>query len=287
MAATKAPLLLPTTAADLMRLPLALPLEVLNGGVFISRGQGLHPARVTDSFELIFVKEGVLSIQEAGRNFEIRGGDALILWPGRSHGGTAPYLPDLTFYWLHFRLRGLSAQSGGDGLEVPQHVTLARPDHLTNLFRRFLDDQETIGIDPLRSALLALLMLTEVAASSGPEAADGAATRLAGRADALIRTRFHESLSTASVARALHCNPDYLGRVFHKVYGLTLTEALHARRLKMAGRLLLESDKTVEAVAVSCGFRDTTYFRRLFKRHEGVSPRTYRQLYAQQHVITE
>ena len=99
-------------------------------------------------------------------------------------------------------------ESGGDNLEVPQHVTLARPDHLTNLFRRFLDDQGTIGIDPLRAALLALLMLTEVAASSGPEAADGAATRLAGRADALIRTRFHEPLSTSSVARALHCNPD-------------------------------------------------------------------------------
>lgn len=287
MAATKTPPLLPTTAPDVVRLPLALPLEVLNGGVFISRGQGLHPARVTDSFELIFVKEGVLSIQEAGHNFEIQGGDALILWPGRSHGGTAPYLPDLTFYWLHFRLTNFDARGGGDGLEVPQHVTLARPDHLTNLFRRFLDDQETIGIDPLRAALLALLMLTEVAASSGPEAADGAATRLAGRADALIRTRFHEPLSTSSVARALHCNPDYLGRVFHKTYGLTLTEALHGRRLKAASRLLLESDKTVAEVALSCGFSDATYFRRLFKRHEGVSPRVFRRLHAQQHVITE
>lgn len=271
-------------------LPLALPLEVLNGGVLISRGQGIHPERVIDSFELIFVKEGVLCVAEAGREFSVRGGDALILWPGRPHGGTAPYPPDLTFYWLHFRLKGSGTQSQTDGLEVPQHVTLARPDHLTSLFRRFLDDQETIGSigsDPLRASLLALLMLAEVAASSGPKTGGGAAARLAGRADTLIRTHFHEPLSTSSVARALHCNPDYLGRMFQKVYGLTLTEALHSRRLKMAGRLLLESDKTVEEIALSCGFRDATYFRRLFKRREGVSPRAFRQLYAQQHVITE
>ena len=275
-----------TSLADTVELSLPLPLEVSNGGVFISRGRGGHQGRVIDSFELIFVREGVLAIQEAGRDFEVRAGDALILWPGRPHHGTAPYPPDLSFYWLHFRVTGCGAREAA-GLNVPQHVTLARPDHLTSLFRRFLDDQESGNMEPLAASLLALLMLCEVAASSGPKAEDGAAVRLAGRADALIRTRFHEPLSTSSVARTLRCNPDYLGRVFHKVYGCTLTEALHGRRLKVACRLLLESDETVEKVASSCGFRDATYFRRLFKRREGVSPRAFRQLYAKQHVNTE
>ncbi len=142
-------------------------------------------------------------------------------------------------------------------------------------------------MEPLSASLLALLMLCEVAASSGPKAEDGAAVRLASRADALIRTHFHEALSTSSVACRLHCNPDYLGRVFQKVYGCTLTEALHGRRLKVACHLLLESDKTVQEVAMSCGFRDATYFRRLFKRREGISPRVFRQLYSKMHINTE
>lgn len=275
------------TVAETMKLPLSLPVEAANGGVFISRGLGNHQSRVIDTFELIFVKEGVLSICEAGRAFEVRGGDALLLWPHRHHHGTAPYPPDLTFYWLHFQLTGSSTQNAPAALVVPQHVTLARPDHLTSLFRRFLDDQESGHMEPLSASLLALLMLSEVAVSSGPKAEDVAAVRLASRADALIRTHFHEPLSTSSVARRLHCNPDYLGRVFQKVYGCTLTEALHGRRLKVACRLLLESDKTVEEVAVSCGFRDATYFRRLFKRREGISPRAFRQLYSKMHINTD
>ena len=271
----------------MMKLPLSLPLEVANGGVFISRGRGVHSGRIIDTFELIFVKEGVLSIQEAGHAFEVRGGDALILWPGRHHHGTAPYPPDLTFYWLHFQVKGSGTQDAAAALSIPQHVTLARPDHLTSLFHRFLDDQESGDMEPLSASLLALLMLSEVAASSGTKTGDGAAVRLAGRADALIRTHFHEPLSTSSLARKLHCNSDYLGRMFQKVYGCTLTEALHGRRLKVACRLLLESDKTVEEVAASCGFRDVTYFRRLFKRREGVSPRAFRQLYSKMHVNTE
>lgn len=278
--------LVTSPAGDTVKLGLTLPVEVANGGVFISRGQGVHSGRVIDTFELIFVKEGVLSICEAGRAFEVRGGDALILWPGRYHYGTAPYPPELTFYWLHFRVKGSGAGDAVGDLNVPQHVTLARPDHLTSLFRRFLDDQEGGSLEPSAS-LLALLMLCEVAASSGPKVEDGAAARLASRADALIRTHFHEPLSTSSVARSLHCNPDYLGRVFQKVYGCTLTDALHGRRLKVACRLLLESDKTVAEVAVSCGFRDATYFRRLFRRREGVSPRAFRQLYSKMHVNTE
>ena len=276
----------PTVTANALELGMSLPLEASNGGVFISRGQGRHPARIINTFELIFVKEGVLSIQEADHAFEVRGGDALILWPDRRHHGTAPYLPDLTFYWLHFQLlTGSGAQAGA--LNVPQHVTLERPDHLTSLFRRFLDDQEAGNMQPFSASLLVLLMLSEVAASSSPRAVGGAAARLAGRADALIRTHFHEPLSTSSVARTLRCNPDYLGRVFQNVYGCTLTDALHQRRLKFARRLLLEGDETVEQIAVSCGFRDVTYFRRLFKRREGVSPRAFRQLYSKMHVNTE
>ncbi len=286
MALTKPFAVSPTATANALELGVSLPLEASNGGVFISRGQGTHPTRIIDTFELIFVKEGVLSVQEAGRAFEVRGGDALILWPGRRHHGTAPYPPNLTFYWLHFQvLTGFDARAGP--LNVPQHVTLGRPDHLISLFRRFLDDQESRVVEPLSASLLVLLMLSEVAASSVPKAVGGAAARLAGRADALIRTHFHEPLSTSSVARTLCCNPDYLGRVFQNVYGCTLTDALHQRRLKFARRLLLEGDKTVEQIAVSCGFRDVTYFRRLFKRREGVTPRAFRQLYSKMHVNTE
>jgi len=178
----------------------------------------------------------------------------------------------------------------GDGmaLDILQHATVSRPDHLAELFRRFLDDQEAGRLQDVAADLLLSLMLCEVSDSDGAQTSiEKNAAVLAGRADAYIRTHFHASLSTSSLARELGCNPDYLGRVFRRVYGRTPTETIHWRRLRHARKLLLESDRNVEEISRTCGFEDVRYFRRLFKRHEGMAPLAFRRLYAQLHVNTE
>ena len=66
-----------------------LPVRAHNGGLFISRGRGMHAERVIDSFELIFVRQGSLSMHEDGHEFVVSKGQTLILYPGCTHGGTA------------------------------------------------------------------------------------------------------------------------------------------------------------------------------------------------------
>jgi AraC-like DNA-binding protein len=110
---------------------------------------------------------------------------------------------------------------------------------------------------------------------------------LAGHADEYLRTHFHEPLSRATIASELYSNADYLGRIYHQVYGITLTEAIQRRRLEHSRRLLLESRQSIEQVARESGFNDAGYFRRLFKRQEGITPFMFRRLHAQMHINTE
>jgi AraC-like DNA-binding protein len=264
-----------------------LQLEASNGGLFISRGVGRHPSRVISSFELIFVKEGVLGIEEEGRPFQVGPGETLILWPGRRHGGTSDYPPDLEFYWVHFKVQGKAPRSRKPQLTVPQHARIGRPDHLTNLFRRLLGDQELFGVRPFPASLMILLILWEVThSSSAPAAGDSAAELLAARANTLIQTRFHEALSASTVAAKLSCNPDYLGRVFRSAFGCTLTQAIHRRRMRHAVQLLVEGRESIDEVARQCGFEDSGYFRRLFKEAEGMTPLAFRRLHLRVHVNT-
>jgi AraC-like DNA-binding protein len=273
--------------ADLLELPVPLELQASNGGLFISRGIGTHPTRVISTFELIFVKSGVLSIREGDQRFEVQPNETLVLWPGREHGGTGPYPPDLRFYWVHFSVRAGRVPAGALSLSVPQHARIQRPDHLTILFRRLLDDQEAFGVQPLAGSLMILLLLSEVTNSRpASEPVDGAAPVLAARADTVIRTRFHEDLSASTIAADLGCNPDYLGRVFRAIYGRTLTEAIHDRRIRNATRLLAEGRERIEEVARLCGFDDCGYFRRLFKRAQGMTPAAFRRLHVRVHVNT-
>ena len=268
----------------------ALPLKASNGGLFVSRGEGKHPDRIISSFELIFVNNGILELQEASRRFKVHAGETLLLWPGRPHGGFAAYPANLSFYWVHFYLnpqRGPRVTDALQEVQIPQHIRVSRPDHLTNLFRRFLDDQETATARSPAADLLLLLMLCEVMGPDTPQvASESASAALANRADTLIRTQFHKPLSTSRLARQLHCNPDYLGRVFRQFYGCTFTEAVHQRRLKHARKLLLEDALTTDAVASACGFSDAGYFRRVFRRAEGMTPYAFRKLYSKVHVNT-
>jgi hypothetical protein len=137
------------------------PVKAQNAGLFISRGGAMHPTRVIESHELIFVIQGQLDMWEEDRVFHLEAGQTLHLWPGRKHGGTTPMPPDLKFYWIHFEVRNCDiADSYGDGdvleatINMPQVVLLPHPEGLERLFRIFLVEQETGMLNALSANLL-------------------------------------------------------------------------------------------------------------------------------------
>ncbi|PDV65338.1 AraC family transcriptional regulator, partial [Escherichia coli] len=89
----------------MLELSMTLPIKVQNGGLFISRGVGRHSARRLESWEIIFVEKGRLTIQEEERIFLVDAGESLLLWPNRQHVGVEDFPADLKFYWLHFEVK--------------------------------------------------------------------------------------------------------------------------------------------------------------------------------------
>lgn len=202
-------------AIEMLELPRNLSVHGLNAGMVVYRPESRHMTRICTIFDLIFVRTGTLSIQENGRPFTVRAGQSLILWPGRRHGGTADYPPDLRFFWLHF-LVVQTPVAGEEALSVPQYATVSRPEVLTELFLRYIANQETRRSQLFADSLMALLILNEIAAPASPTGDDDVESALAGRAYALIREQYRHSLTPADVARHVGCNPQYLSRVFRR-----------------------------------------------------------------------
>jgi AraC-like DNA-binding protein len=265
----------------------SMPLMALNAGLFVARGRGgRHGERVIDSHELIFVQQGRLSMFEGDETFVVEAGQTLLLQAGQRHGGAESYPENLRFYWLHFRLRetGIAADSH---LSLPRAATLSEPERLTTLFRRFLDDQAA-GTRPTGIMDLTVLqMLHEIAQPANLNASHSAAVLPAQRADEYIRVHAAEPIATSDIAAALGYNPDYLGRVYKQLFGTPLTEAIHRRRIHEAKQLLLDSPQTIDQIATTAGYPDAEYFRRTFRRYEGMTPGAYRRLYARVHVNSE
>jgi AraC-like DNA-binding protein len=267
------------------------PVKAQNAGLFVSRGTAMHPTRIIDSHELIFVKQGQLDMWENDQVFHLEAGNTLHLWPGRKHGSTCVMPLGLKFYWIHFDVIEPSDKYHevvfAPGIKVSQVACISQPERLERLFRTFLEDQETGVLRSDSANLLTMLMLVEVAQSveeriTNPDNVNVVATW----ANTFIQINYDRSITTAKIAQAVGYNADYLGRIYRQVYGHTLTEAIHRRRISKACDYLLESNLTIEQIAQKCGYTDPDYFRRVFKRHMQVSPVEYRNEYSRLHVNT-
>ena len=131
-----------------------------------------------------------------------------------------------------------------------------------------------------------LLILQQIAAAASEKPDDSPGAALAWKAQQIIHTRYHLPVSASMLAKELHCNADYLGRVYRHVFRVTLTEAIHKTRIRHATALLSEGLLSVDAISAQCGFDDVGYFRRIFKRASGMTPSDYRRIYARVHINT-
>lgn len=66
-------------------------------------------------------------------------------------------------------------------------------------------------------------------------------------------------------------------RCFRSTYGLTPYEYLNRRRISTAKLLLLNSNLSIEEIAVQTGFSDRNYFSKYFKKKVGKSPSQFRK----------
>ncbi len=78
---------------------------------------------------------------------------------------------------------------------------------------------------------------------------------------------------------------DMLGmsvRKFQRVLreeGTTYTRLYNELRIKVASRMLRQSDTNVTEIGFVCGFRDSAHFSREFKKVQQISPKRYRELF--------
>lgn len=102
-----------------------------------------------------------------------------------------------------------------------------------------------------------------------------------------IDTHFAEPLTRESVAQAFYISPNYLSHLFQKSGVMGFNEYLNHTRLEHARRLLKGYDLKVKEIAHACGFVDSNYFCRLFRKNTARSPSEYRRQYHSQLTTSE
>ncbi len=93
----------------------------------------------------------------------------------------------------------------------------------------------------------------------------------------LIDHHYTESLRLEDLARACGMSKFHFSRMFKAKSGFSFKEYLNRVRIAAAKRVLREKGRNVSEACFAVGFNDLSYFSRVFRASEGVSPSAFRR----------
>ena len=94
--------------------------------------------------------------------------------------------------------------------------------------------------------------------------------------ESYIQANYAQIISMQDVAQAMNYSETHFCRLFKQCFQINFSVYLNEFRVKQAKKMLVHTNLTVKEVGISCGYRDTSYFIRVFKRFTGTTPSDYR-----------
>lgn len=92
-----------------------------------------------------------------------------------------------------------------------------------------------------------------------------------------IDKNYNRNITLEDVAKYIHLNPQYLSRYFKKTMNMNFIDYISKLRINSSKKLLAETDLSINSIALKVGYMDSSYFCKVFKKIEGISPHKFRE----------
>ncbi len=92
-----------------------------------------------------------------------------------------------------------------------------------------------------------------------------------------LQDHIGEDISVDRLADVACVAKPHLSRLCHKSFGMSPIKYVTRKKVQYAQELLLTTDLSVQRIAGTVGFPDTSYFIRVFRKHIGFTPQDYRE----------
>ena len=248
-------------------------------------------------YEVVYVAEGEMECHSPNQTLHLQKGEAVFVNAGVLHLyrkiGAGPCI-------LYAHIFDASFLAGSLGSDIYQkyiypiskspdiQLQAIRPDnHHQRLMLEYLQNmtalvrQESFGYEfqlqnQLSQFWCRLLTLTSDRQSADPGHSPSDIQRIKMMLR-FIQENFARPLTLQDIADAASISQRECSRCFQRCFHTSAIGYVHDYRIRMATRMLLETDNSISQISKSCGFCTPSYFGRRFQEAFGCSPREYRQ----------
>jgi AraC family transcriptional regulator, arabinose operon regulatory protein len=224
--------------------------------------------------------EGILETE--GRKYTVSPGQGMLLFPNRKHCYYAVKEP-WQVKWLSFNGAQTEAMLAAIKLTGSSVLQLSNPDTVLRKIVQAIELSQSK--DPFRyvkcSALIYETALDLFICSSAPDTRSKTEHyEQLNPVLSYIDDHFAEPMTLNALSVQLGLSPQYTCHLFQKSFGLRPFEYINRFRLRRAKELLLQEPHIdVKDIAQAVGYEHTSYFIKLFKQQEGITPSAFRKIH--------
>lgn len=260
---------------------------------------GDYPLHIHDFSEIAIIMEGSCMAEVDGQQFHCHTGDVFVLHGNRPHA----YLntDHLGIINITYTPKTIGLDQFDSGLlpgyqalfvvepalrnrnPYNRHLTLTldqliKVKALTDLMEEELHGQEPgYQLTAVGHFMILVTLLSRYYSAS--EAPDTRKALQLGKALSYLEQHFMEEIQIENLARISGMSRRSFFRAFSEVTGQTPLAYLLRLRVMKAVEMLEMTDKNITETAFDCGFQDSNYFSRQFKKIMGATPSEFQKKY--------
>ncbi|MUV36773.1 Regulatory protein PocR [Lentibacillus sp. JNUCC-1] len=104
------------------------------------------------------------------------------------------------------------------------------------------------------------------------------------RAIHYIHENILQPMTLEKISEAINVSPNYLSALFHSVTNIRMNAYINKKKVDESKYFLSHTDSTLLDIALLFGFCNQSYYTRVFKEHNGITPAAFRRRHADEDV---
>lgn len=232
-----------------------------------------------DSYLFFIVTQGSGTVTVQNESFCVSTGDCVWLNCLTPYSHKSNLYDPWTLTWVHFNGSQLSAfyrlykEKGGAAVYTPAALT----GYLGILQALYRLQQSPEALTDLLSHKYLTDLITMIFSDAFHQTSESAIPQKFLDIRDYIETNYTQKLTLELLAEQFFISKYHLHREYQRLFGTTITNAITIKRLSHAKNLLRFSSESIENIALTCGFQTASYFIKVFKKYEGITPLEYRR----------